>query len=378
MASWQFNDAEDGALQGLSRLAQVIYLRGLRPRMDYRTGLVGDCRARGITRDSLAVVGEFVPGACSTRLRARPTPSQVRAALAELVRAELIERPEGFSPRWLVFRLLQATLHSSAQNMSDRSTTDEQPRESDRTKSSSDAVSGDGSTDEQPRKPGVSAGRATSLQGQGQEILNTDTPLPPDGLGSAQAREEEVLQGGECDFLAAEQIEWLRGHAGARAAWGRYLHHLSDGRPHRVAMARRRALVVELMRLCAEHGCRPADLLDEQVRRGWKRLDVPADWMANNGGYGNGRKNSTGGSTVSGGRAGERSGAGPGGEQGDGWESAIQRLDDPRLPEWMRQADPADELGEAAADQGRGTQGAGRGGCEAAPGARGEGGSGLH
>jgi len=35
----QWNDAEDEALQGLTPEAQVIYLRGFRRYMDYRTGV---------------------------------------------------------------------------------------------------------------------------------------------------------------------------------------------------------------------------------------------------------------------------------------------------------------------------------------------------
>ena len=37
----QWNDQEDDALQGLPWLAQLLYLPGLRPYMDYASGVVG-------------------------------------------------------------------------------------------------------------------------------------------------------------------------------------------------------------------------------------------------------------------------------------------------------------------------------------------------
>ena len=290
MAAWQINEAEDGALQGLSLLAQVLYMRGLRPRMDYGTGLVGDCRARGVTRDALASVCEYLPDAGSTRRATKPSAEQVRAALAELGRAGLVVRPTDRGPRRLVFRLILATVNHSASARNPRGTPEEPPSSSHRPEPQRGAVSGQGTTEEQPSDLEFSTGGATSLQGQVLDKTylltssSSDTSVVTRANGEAEAG---IATGGELDWLTAEQIAWLQAHEGAVAQWGQYLDHIGKGRRHRVPMARRRALLVELRRLCDEQGCTPGWLLGEQVRRGWMRLCVPEDQMQRR--FGNGQ-----------------------------------------------------------------------------------------
>ena len=76
---------EHYALRGLSLLAQIIYLKVFRRRMDYRTGIAG---GRGCKIDYQCIADEvgFVPDAHSTRRRWLPTKGEVRAAIDELER----------------------------------------------------------------------------------------------------------------------------------------------------------------------------------------------------------------------------------------------------------------------------------------------------
>jgi hypothetical protein len=134
--SW--NDAEEDALHGLPWISQLIYLRGLRRFMDYRTGVVGI--ARGVSRQSLTevVYVEHVQG--------RHTPKEtsdkaVRAAIEALIRAGLIERM-GDAKR-LIFRMPLADSDEFVRNMRGRRGADEGPTKKGREESSNDNVQDD-------------------------------------------------------------------------------------------------------------------------------------------------------------------------------------------------------------------------------------------
>lgn len=105
----QYNDDEDYALQGLPLRAQVIYLRGLRRFMDFRTGLVG--RVRRVSYVSLA---EVCQEEVNRALQTKATKSSVRCSLDQLARAGLIERIGAGDH--LVFRMLLADTDKSVQN----------------------------------------------------------------------------------------------------------------------------------------------------------------------------------------------------------------------------------------------------------------------
>lgn len=87
---WSWSSNEDSALDYLPHRAQVLYLRVLRRRMDFDTGIVG------ITaRLSYQMIAEWLeerPPARSKNPVVRPSVSEIRSALASLERAGLIER----------------------------------------------------------------------------------------------------------------------------------------------------------------------------------------------------------------------------------------------------------------------------------------------
>lgn len=83
------SDAEEIALQGLRLDAQLVYLRGIAPFVDYQTGLVGT--KRGISRQSLLEVLEVLPKQGS-QTHKKATVGVLRACLNALVSAGLIER----------------------------------------------------------------------------------------------------------------------------------------------------------------------------------------------------------------------------------------------------------------------------------------------
>lgn len=85
---FEFNDDEDAALQGLSLLAQVIYLRTFRPNMDASSGVTGK-RSR-VNYQRICGEAGFDPDHGSTKRRWLPSKEEVRAAVAELERAGLL------------------------------------------------------------------------------------------------------------------------------------------------------------------------------------------------------------------------------------------------------------------------------------------------
>lgn len=90
--NWSWSAEEDAAMDYLPHAAQVLYLRVLRRRMDFNTGVVGiTCRI------SYQQIGEWLevrPPAKSTKPILRLTVGEIRSALLQLERAGLIRRVE--------------------------------------------------------------------------------------------------------------------------------------------------------------------------------------------------------------------------------------------------------------------------------------------
>lgn len=104
--SW--NEREDDAMHGLPHMAQLTYLRALRPYMDYATGIVGI--KRGISLKSISEMLHVESGQ-GRREYGDPSTKAVRYALDLLERAGLIEKKK--ADRQLVFRLPLADMDSS-------------------------------------------------------------------------------------------------------------------------------------------------------------------------------------------------------------------------------------------------------------------------
>lgn len=104
----QWNDAEDEALHGLPWMAQLVYLRAIRPYMDYASGVVGI--KRGVSLKSIAEMLHVEHGQ-GRRDYGDPTPKAVRYALELLERAGLIVRIG--ADRSLVFKLPMADTDQS-------------------------------------------------------------------------------------------------------------------------------------------------------------------------------------------------------------------------------------------------------------------------
>jgi len=123
--STQWNDDEDAALDYLPHVDQVIYLRGIRRRMNYQTGITGGPEAPvsyawlGQLTDVHPEIGSNAPP------KPRMTLSAIRCSIARLERAGLIERIPN-NDRRLVFRCLLASRGQSASGRNSRGTADEQ------------------------------------------------------------------------------------------------------------------------------------------------------------------------------------------------------------------------------------------------------------
>lgn len=99
--SW--NDEEDMAMQGLPWMAQLLYLRGLRPYMDYASGVVGI--KRGISYQGLAETLYLEPGQGKTDTGS-PTIKAIRNAVMNLEKAGLLVKIA--AERKLIFKLVLA------------------------------------------------------------------------------------------------------------------------------------------------------------------------------------------------------------------------------------------------------------------------------
>ena len=97
-----WNQEEDDALQGLPLRAQIIYLRGIRRYMDYRSGVCGGAQRR----ISLLMLAEITQEMVNRQIKPKPSKDAIRAAIDQLKRAGLIERLE--EPDYLMFYLPKA------------------------------------------------------------------------------------------------------------------------------------------------------------------------------------------------------------------------------------------------------------------------------
>jgi hypothetical protein len=114
------NEFEFAAMEGLSHLAIVIYIKAIRPYMDYATGITG--WKRGISYQSISeeVYVEPVAGRHSSKSGSY-TKSAIRNALKELIKSGFIQvLPAG---KKLVLKLILAITDLSVQNRNDTGTT---------------------------------------------------------------------------------------------------------------------------------------------------------------------------------------------------------------------------------------------------------------
>ena len=132
----QWNDQEHAALRGLSMLAQLIYLKVFRKRMDFATGVAGG-PGRMITYQTIVDECGFSPDPRSTKKRWTPTKGEARAAIEELERTRQDEHGDDFtllSDRGsckqfgYIKVVVLADTDQSVQNMNNARTTHEQRR----------------------------------------------------------------------------------------------------------------------------------------------------------------------------------------------------------------------------------------------------------
>ncbi len=114
----RLNDREMEALQGLPWFARCLYVFGIRPYMDYRTGTVGI--VRGVSWQSIAEALYVEPHQGETD-SGTPDKSRVRRAAARLEKAGLIVLRS--IDKRLVFQCLLADTDQSAQNKPDTNPT---------------------------------------------------------------------------------------------------------------------------------------------------------------------------------------------------------------------------------------------------------------
>jgi hypothetical protein len=116
-----WDDAEDEALMGLPWMAQLLYLRCLRPYMDYASGIVGV--KRGVSYQGMAETLYREPGK-GKQEHGSPTLMALRHALTLLERAGLLRRIT--ADRRLIFELVLAHRDDSASEKWNRRATDVQ------------------------------------------------------------------------------------------------------------------------------------------------------------------------------------------------------------------------------------------------------------
>ena len=110
MAGILINDDELSALNGLPYIQQLLYLRGIKPYMDYRSGIVG--LTRGISYQSLGEALYVEPH--SGIKSGSPSKDQIRRAINGLEKAGLLHIQ---SLDWkLIFQCVLATSDISNQN----------------------------------------------------------------------------------------------------------------------------------------------------------------------------------------------------------------------------------------------------------------------
>ncbi|MBB5321177.1 hypothetical protein [Marinobacter oulmenensis] len=181
----QWNDAEDGALQGLTAEAQVIYLRGFRRYMDYASGVAGG-PVRKLSYRALAELIAVDPDWGSQRKRAdTPTVGRVRARVAELERAGLLVNHGSSRSRGLVFKL---PLADSGLLRPEKEQHKEQHREQHEEQHSAKVVNLPKSLEFEPVEQGGSntGNNAGSDTGNNTHLYNS-TPLHSTGAGGREA-----------------------------------------------------------------------------------------------------------------------------------------------------------------------------------------------
>lgn len=115
--SFKINERERGGLYGLPHIQQLIYLRAIRPFMDYQTGIVGI--KRKISYQSLRDEIFVEP---HTGYRAETySREQLRRALEGLVRAGVLDRKS--KNKQLIFECSLASRDFSVQNKADTNPT---------------------------------------------------------------------------------------------------------------------------------------------------------------------------------------------------------------------------------------------------------------
>lgn len=133
MPTFQINDDEREALRGLPHLARLTYTFGLRPFMDYGTGIVG--LKRGISWKSLAE--ELYVEPHQGIKGGEPSEKELRRALVWLQKVGLVGQNQ--AERRLVFPLLLAQRDQSARNKVGSKWADEVGREEGTSKASNHA-----------------------------------------------------------------------------------------------------------------------------------------------------------------------------------------------------------------------------------------------
>ena len=131
----QWNDEEDAALDYLPHVDQVIYLRGIRRRMDYQTGVAG--LSAPISYGWLSQLLDVrVPPGSHMKPPPRLTKEQLRAVFARLERAGLVEWVRDHGRKTLIFRCPLASTDQSVSERSNPGATQEQPQSSNPSKRS--------------------------------------------------------------------------------------------------------------------------------------------------------------------------------------------------------------------------------------------------
>jgi len=119
VARVSFNDAELNALKGLPLAARVVYMEGIRPFMDYVTGIVGarDSRSKRISHQSLSEV-LYVEPKPNRKGSGSPTRKQVRQAVNQLVDAGVVtvHSTHGTGNNHLILKCVLADTDESLQN----------------------------------------------------------------------------------------------------------------------------------------------------------------------------------------------------------------------------------------------------------------------
>lgn len=191
-----FNSAEDDLLQGIPAAAQLLYLRGLRRFMDYRSAIVG----ASVRRISLVMFKELVEVFPHQGMKgSRYNKHQIQRLLGWLERAGLIERIED-KKGYLVYLLPLAKneFYSDAHSSEQKKPNAIHNESSNNKKPHSDAGLNGEKT---PSNARHSTKPATHLKSN---INNqkTTTPTPPPENRQDVSMADSVVGGGDSDELS--------------------------------------------------------------------------------------------------------------------------------------------------------------------------------